>query len=148
MKIEVQLSVNAPALYQLLIQSAKHDIKTIHPEVEDEAIQVGYTYEKSMRTRLGMDSATRLSLSSLDENKRYAYVVASGKGSYEVSYTLDSNADGVLVTYEESFDSDAKMQSWNYKLMSALYKRKSKKRMTAMLRQMEAFILEGGNLHA
>lgn len=142
MVIETTLDVSVEAFYALLVQSLYEDIKHHAPEVSLQELQTGFTYQKSLEGMMRQQALTKATIVSLVENKEYIGSFESQKGITTLAYHLDGNDNQTFLRYEETFEGFKGLTNLNYNFVSNFYKKRTKKRMLQLFKNMEAYLLE------
>jgi hypothetical protein len=137
----VTRTVNADigVYWSTLMRGLRNDIDASNPNhIKFEDIGEGYSYKKKMGNRLGQEGDVKVTITSLKENAEYAAEFHSVQGTNSLSYKLEPIDEGQFkVIYEEDFSSEKRFNDWNFKLMSFLYGRGSKKRANQILDRIE-----------
>ncbi|MDR1033362.1 MAG: DUF3284 domain-containing protein [Bifidobacteriaceae bacterium] len=130
---------NINTYWRVLMQGLRNDIDMSNPNhVKFEDIGVGYSYTKKMGNRLGQRGDVLVTITALKENDEYAAEFHSVQGTNTLSYKLDPVDDNSFtVTYTEGFSSEKRFNDWNFKIVSFLYNRGSKKRANSILDRVE-----------
>jgi hypothetical protein len=137
----VTRTVNADigVYWSTLMRGLRNDIEMSNPNhIKFDEIGEGYSYRKKMGNRLGQEGDVTVTITALKENDEYAADFHSVQGTNTLSYKLDPiDADSFTVTYTEDFASEKRFNDWNFRLMSFLYGRGSKKRANQILDRVE-----------
>ncbi|MBF0599643.1 DUF3284 domain-containing protein [Coriobacteriaceae bacterium] len=64
----------------------------------------GTTWQRPMVTKMGQTVTATVSVEEYEDGHAYASSVQAGDGTYLVRYGLEANGEGVIVSYEETFD--------------------------------------------
>ena len=142
MELKVNMDVSADEFFNVLAESIIYDIKeSTNKTITRDKIRKGYSYTKTLKTRLGKDGKVKVTIKDFDDSK-YVASFLSSQGENIVSYEVEELDDKSLnVKYTEAFIGDSKMKSANFSIMSFLFKRGNKKRGYKSLNQIENVII-------
>lgn len=140
MVVELTLEVSVSKVYEVLVDSLLQEVKTIHPNIKKADIKTGFTYKKTMTGMMKQQASTTVKIDELMENQSYKASIQSERGISTISYQLTGDENSCHVSYDEDFSSDKMLTNLNYKLVSTFYKKKSRKKVVRMLRQIESYI--------
>ena len=142
MIIEMTLDVQSQDLYALIFKSLFEDVHKCNPRIKKSDLVSGLTYNKKIVGKMKQQAVTEAKIESLVEGIEYVGSFASTKGTTTIAYKLESHENHTNISYEETFKANKFLTGLNYKLVSTFYKRKSKKRMITMFKNMEAYLLQ------
>jgi len=142
MKLISEMNVRADALFEVLIQSLKHDIaQATGKEVSRKDLVAGFTYDKMMMSKLGKSSPATATIVDLTEPTVYHMKFTNNKGENHVIYNIRSLDNGrIEVTYEETYTGMKKFDELNNKVMGHIFKKSSEKRVRMLLEGMKNYI--------
>lgn len=138
MEIRREMHGNIEKCFSLIQESCINDIKqTTEKNVNAEDLQ-GYSYQKRLNTKMGVSGHVTVEILAFEAPIRYHASFTSAQGVNMVTYDLQKQSeDAFVLTYGEAFTSSSKSKSFNFKIMSRLYKRSSTKRANLLLDQLE-----------
>jgi len=142
MEVEVKIKATAEELFSLLMDSVKHDIKqSTGKDVKTKELVSGYTYSKNLTNKLGKEGAASGVLTIIEPPFVYEAAFTSSRGVNRLSYKLVPLADGMLnVTYTEIYEPINRNSELNFKFVNFFYRKSFKKRITHMIKMMEAHL--------
>ena len=142
MELKVNMDVSAPEFFDVLEESIIYDIKeSTNKTITRDKIRKGYSYNKTLKTRLGKDGKVRVTIKDFNDSK-YVASFLSSQGENIVSYEVEELDDKSLnVKYTEEFIDDSTMKKANFSIMSFIFKRGNKKRGYRSLKQIENVII-------
>lgn len=142
MKVELQLQVTQQQIFDLLTKSILTDIETTTGKSLPVDQINGFSYTKSITTKLGVANQVDIIISSYIVPSVYEAKAISKDGEYVFRYDLSPVDDtNCQVTYTETFDSPKWFLRLNQSIFSMLYLKKSKQRLIGSIRYMEHMIL-------
>lgn len=142
MVCEVILDVKRKDVYEVIMDSVYNELKTMNPNIKKSDIKGGYTYHKNLNGMMKQKADVEVKIHHVDPNKRYHVSFKSQRGETSVDYRLSDTEEGTtLVAYEETFKGNGTMNQMNYNLMNRFYAKKSRKKVIALLRNIENYIL-------
>lgn len=141
MIVTKKLNVHENDFFDFLETSLKHDIKLSTGKTVKE-INTGYVYEKQLANKLKQQGNVKVTIEKFDRPFQYIGKVYSNQGFNYMTYTVEKIDDeNINVSYEEEFLSDRKLMNLNYKFVSNIYKKRTLRRMEAMLLNIELNII-------
>lgn len=142
MEVEVKIKATAAEMFDLLMNSAKHDIEqATGEEILLDDLVSGYTYEKKLVNKLGSEGNATGTLAKIEKPHIYEAEFSTIRGVNKLSYELKPLEDGYLnVIYKEHYEPISKNAELNFKFTNFFYKNSVKKRMVRMIYMMEAHI--------
>lgn len=128
--------------FDIIMEALLSDIETETGEsVNAEEITEGFRYIKKLTNRFGNEGNIEVTINSLDVPNYYEAHFQSQQGLNELSYELiDKGEDIFELIYKESFEGEKSSYNLNFKLMSFLFKRSSKKRVKLMLDKLQVLL--------
>lgn len=144
--MEVSRTINGSTeqCYNLLMESLCMDIKASTGEALDQnEINEGFTYQKTLRSRMGNSGVVTVTVLELKQSARYRVRFESAQGTNELSYELiPVDKASFTLKYEESYHSHKKSKMLNFKLMERFYRKGSRKRINLLFDQIEGLLKE------
>ncbi len=142
MEVSQKLNVEATEFFHALASSVAYDISQATGEkVDPDQIYSGYSYKKRIKNKMGQESHVDVVIKQFVSPTCYEADFCSSQGTNVIFYEIQDSKDGnIVVHYRERFKGDSTSGSLNYKIVSWLYQRSSKKRISRMLLSMESFI--------
>lgn len=143
MQIIEKLNCNAEAFYDLMIQSLVQDIENAtHKKVDGDTLKSGYKYHKKSAQRKGVGSEITVKIVTLKRPSDYVARFTTVIDTTDVSYHVKKDGEGCIVTYTEEYKQiNVKPRpGWQVKLVE----KRSKRRASKMLKQVEKYILQNG----
>jgi hypothetical protein len=140
MKVSISIEASASAFYNLLMDSIIHDIKqATNKKVTMKDLVSGYKYKKKLTSKMGKHEKATVKLLKIERPYCYEASFTNARGTNIIGYYIKEEDEGYIeVTYSEEYTNNK--GQLNFKLMSLLYQRRSKKRITNLLRQMEIYL--------
>lgn len=144
METEQILKVSADDFFDLLFNSICHDISAaLGEEVDKSLVSTGYTYSKKLTTRLGTKGKSSVTIDELTRPTAYKASFNTPQGLNTIAYEIEETDPGqIKVKVTESFTAASKWTELNFKIISPLFRKSSKKRVARTLQAMEAYIIE------
>lgn len=144
MEVIEQLKVSKEQFFYQLLYSVQMEIEnTTNSKISIKDIKKGYSYQKKMTTKVNTSGVVKVIIDDVIENEVYRMRVVTSRGDTITEYRIQEiEPNKIKVTYREEFISSSKYATWNYKLMSYPYVKRGKKKISAMLQAIEAYILE------
>jgi hypothetical protein len=137
MIVDLRLAVSAQELFEVIERSLKADLS------EQTELKSGVVFQKTIRNKLGQSIPQTVRVIAYETERLYAVEFTQAENQYTVSYELKAlSPSETEVRYEQKFESGLKLKQMNYRLLSLLYERGSRKRLITMLKQMERYIIE------
>lgn len=145
MELKERLNVSAEAFFDAVVQSVVYDAGNAQQKTVTEAdLKKGYSYKKTMKNQLGQKGNVLVTIDEFERPVRYAVSFESRQGRNCIDYQVTDCGDGsIVVYYREDFAGSSASRSWNYRLLSGLYRKKAQKRVVRMLHAMETYIKNG-----
>lgn len=142
MEVSRKLNVEATEFFNALASSVAYDItQATGKKVSPDQIYSGFRYKKKMKNKMGQESHVDVVIRQFVSPSCYEADFRSSQGTNVIFYEIEDSKDGnIVVHYRERFEGDSTSGSLNYKIVSWLYQRSSKKRISRMLSSMESFI--------
>ncbi len=142
MEVSQKLNVEAKEFFDALASSVAYDITQATGEkVNPDQIYSGFRYHKKMKNKMGQESHVDVVIKQFVAPSCYEVNFRSSQGTNVIFYEIQDSKDGnIVVHYKERFEGENTSNSLNYKLVSWLYQKGSKKRISRMLSSMESFI--------
>lgn len=142
MEVSQKLNVEAKEFFLCLASSVAYDItQATGKKVNPDQIYSGFRYTKKMKNRMGQESHVDVVIKQFVSPSCYEANFRSSQGTNVIFYEIKDSKDGnIVVHYKERFEGEKTSNSLNYKVVSWLYQRSSKKRISRMLSSMETFI--------
>lgn len=126
-------------IYEDIVQSTKQDAI----QRNGDEICEGYQYEKKVLNRMQKYEPVKVCIEQLKDGI-YEASFESAQGKNSLSYRYEKKGDyDIEVTYEETYYGVNTSTEISFKFFSLLTKRSNKKRMMALLKQIEKTIQEG-----
>ena len=128
--------------FQLIMDALISDIEAETGEaVNQTEIGEGFTYIKKLTNRFGNEGNVEVLINKLDAPNYYEAQFLSQQGLNTLSYELnDKDEEAFDLIYKEEFEGEKASYNLNFKLMSFLFKRSSKKRVKIMLDQLQVLL--------
>lgn len=144
MRVVCHLEVDANSFFDYLQLAIEEDVKqTSEKKIRKLDIKEGFTYTKKIKTKTKQMDKTKVTIEKFKRPTCYRVRFDGSQGQNYIYYEIHEDTEGGIdVIYEESFHSAQKSKSWNYRLLSKLFERSSRKRILRNLRGVEAYILE------
>ena len=138
MKVTETLSCSKQAFFDVLYDSIAWDVReSTGSDVSFEELQNGFSYVKTMKSALGSEQKTKISIVEFAQNNRYVARYVTDRGTDEVSYEIEDLGDGAIrVTYRERFEGATRWMTLNYKLLGCIAQLGGKRRIRQMLQAM------------
>lgn len=128
--------------FDIIMDALLLDIGSVKEEkltVED--IQDGFTYSKKLKNKFGNEDRVDVTIIKLDVPNYYEAQFQSRDGLNVLSYELKDKEDGIFdLIYKEDFKSEKTSHNLNFKVMSFVFSRSSKKRVKLMLDQLQVLL--------
>lgn len=142
MELKQNLQLGAKEFFDAIAKSVSYDVsQAVGKTVKPEQLYSGFRYTKKMKNKVGRSGDVQVIIKQFNAPVNYEAVFRSAQGENFVSYHIEELQGGsIMVHYEEGYEGDSTAKSLNYKLMSKLYDRKARKRVTQMLKSMEQYI--------
>jgi hypothetical protein len=140
MKVTRHIEGDYTACWKVLMDGFINDVASATGRrLRRRDIVKGYSYDKKMTGRIGKAGLVKITLTGLIPDQFYEASFESRQGVNTLSYQLvPQGAEEFDIVYEEHFKSPRRMTDWNYKIMSFLYSRGSKKRINKVLDKVQA----------
>lgn len=139
---EIDLCVKRKDVYEVIMDSVFNELQATDPNIKKEEIKGGYTYHKNLNGMMNQKADVEVKIHHVDPNKRYNVSFKSQRGVTEIDYRLSDTEDGnTHVIYEETFTGEGKANQWNYNFMNRFYTKRSQKKVIALLKNIESYIL-------
>lgn len=101
----------------------------------------GFTYSKILNNKFGNRDKAEVTIMKLDVPNYYEAHFKSHDSLNVLSYELKAKDDGMFdLIYNEKFKSDKVSHNLNFKIMSFVFSRSSKKRVKSMLDQLQVLL--------
>lgn len=142
MELRVQLKVSANEVYDQLLNLITEDVKiSTGKSVSVDKLQKDFSYKKSIKNQLGMEVPVKVTINELSRPTRYTASIKCKNETNTMDYLLCDKANGVEITFKESFKSTSILRNLNYFFASLVYSKRSKKKMRAQFAHLEQLIL-------
>lgn len=142
MEVVRQIEGDINDFFDKVEESLLIDIKTSTGNcININEIVSGFTYFKELTSQLGRCGKVKVIINEYTRPIKYSVSFISVQGENTLSYEakpIDKNKFQLI--YSENFKGSSKVNSWNYKLMSKLYKRSSIKKANLVLNNIELMI--------
>lgn len=142
MEVVRQIEGNINDFFDRVEESLLADIKTsTGNSININEIVSGFTYFKELTSQLGKRGKVKVIINECTRPIKYSVSFISIQGENTLSYEakpIDENKFELI--YSENFKGSSKANSWNYKVMSKLYKRSSIKKANLVLNNIELMI--------
>lgn len=144
MEVKQKLSVSAKDFFDALATSIAYDVsQAVGKKVSPTQLYPGYRYKKKMKNKVKREGDVDVVIKQFQPPECYEARFRSAQGTNIITYKIEDCKDGnIIVHYSEGFEGGSTAKSLNYKLMSWLYVRGAKKRISRMLLSMEGYIKE------
>lgn len=144
MEVKQKLNVSAKDFFDALATSIAYDVsQAVGKKVSPTQLYPGYRYKKKMKNKVRREGDVDVVIKRFASPDCYEARFRSAQGTNIISYEIEDCKDGnIIVHYSERFEGGSTSKSLNYKLMSWLYVRGAKKRISRMLLSMEGYIKE------
>lgn len=105
-------------------------------------IKEGYSYNKKIMNKTGKSGNVITRIEKL-ESGLYQVAIESKNGINYIQYAYQDTPDNtILLTYSESFETESKLKDWNHSIMSKLYSKSTRRRVTVLLDQIDHLMQE------
>lgn len=147
MEVNQKLKVGATEFFDALAASIAYDVsQAVGKKVSPSQLYPGYRYKKKMKNKVRQEGDVDVVIKQFQSPTAYEARFQSAQGTNFITYRIEDNKDGsITVHYAEGFEGGSASKSLNYKLISWIYLRGAKKRITRMLTAMETYIKEQRN---
>lgn len=142
MEVIRQMEGNINDFFDKLEESLLTDIKTSTGNLVDiNEIVSGFTYFKELTSQLGKCGKVKVIINEYTRPIKYSVSFISIQGENTLSYEAkEMDKNRFEIKYSENFEGSSKANSWNYKVMSKLYKRSSVKKANLVLNNIQLMI--------
>ena len=142
MHIEKNLDVSASDFFDLLTHSALADVKAHLPDTTE--LTQSLTYSKKILTKLGQQATANVTILAYDTPTTYQVAFESVRGTNTLGYTLTPTGEQTCtVAVTEAFKGHNSFADTNHAIMSFFMKKRTHKRLHALLDAMVAHIKAG-----
>lgn len=147
MIIKKTMNTTVQKLHDFILEMVVQDIRNTSNEqscqtINTSDIKEGFTYTKSILNKTGKQGSVKTRIETLKPGQyQVSFTSANGVNTVQYSYN-QSSEDDIELVYEEHFESDAKLKNMNHAFMSTLYKRSNRRRINALLNQIEQLVNE------
>lgn len=142
MEVSQKLKVGATEFFDALASSVAYDIaQATAKEISPEQIHSGFCYKKRMKNKVGQKSYVDVVIKQFVAPVCYEADFRTSQGTNVISYKIEESNDGnIVVHYRESFEGENTLGALNYKIVSWLYNKSTKRRISRLLSSMESYI--------
>lgn len=140
MEIIRDMHVSASTLMNHLVASLHLEIK--QHNIDETDLKSGLVYTKMMTNKFGQGGEVKVTIVTLTDEE-YTAKFETTQGTNQLSYLIEPIDDHhCRLVYREEFETHQKMSSLNYKLMSTLFNRRNKKRVNALLLNIDNYLVQ------
>ena len=141
MQITEVLHVSYEQFHIFLQEMVLNDVKQVLQE-DIKEVKEGFHYSKRLRNQMQKEEQVEVVIEQLRDEK-YQVAFLSSQGKHIISYAYHPvNAHDTQVLYEESYDGVNTSTQLSHTLFAWLAKRGNKKKIKALLKQIERMIQE------
>lgn len=142
MEVRKELKVSAEEFFQVLATSVAYDVsQATGKTVSESQLYSGYRYEKKMKNKVRREGDVDVVITQFVSPVCYEARFTSSQGTNVISYQMETTEQGnTMVHYQEGFEGSTASKSLNYRLVSWMYERNARKRISNMLEAMEHHI--------
>lgn len=143
MFLEKNLNVSRESFFKQISLSIVNEVfKYTGKSIEINEIKSGLSYTKSMSTKVGTKGDIKVTIEEYSEPNLYKVKFEGKEDINYLSYILEEiNQNECKVKYMEEFVTDSKIKNMNYKWISKLYDRGSKKKVNNIINNIESYII-------
>lgn len=143
MEITRIMEVSKQEFSDFIVEMIIADIKNCTgKDVDKKEIVSGYTYQKELTTQLGKKTLVTTKLLEIVPGSYKAQFSSIG-GENTLTYEYHETGESQIeVNYVEDYIAATKTNEYNFKLMSFIQGKKTKKKINNMLENMERYIIE------
>lgn len=144
MEVNQKLNVGAKEFFDALAVSVAYDVsRTVGKKVNPSQLYPGYRYQKKMKNKVRQEGDVDVVIKQFSSPDCYEARFKSSQGTNFILYKIEDMKDGnVMIHYSEGFEGKNTFRALNHKLISWLYLRGARKRISRMLLSMESYIKE------
>lgn len=105
-------------------------------------LKAGISYQKKMNASRGGAIHTEVLIKEFEKNKKYTAQFTTYEGVNTLSYSLEKVSDTeCLVTYEENYSANKKLNGWNAKLVSIVLGFSHKNKVKKIFKNIENYVV-------
>ena len=131
------LNISAQDFFDVIEESLYNDMQKTSNQVN---IESGMSYKKNLKNKLGQLSEVEICIEKYERPNIYSSKIQKSKENNYITYEVNKiDENNIEVKYTEDYIAHNKMKNLNYKAILVLYKKKSIKRMTMIIENIERY---------
>lgn len=144
MDVLLNLDVSSEEFFNFLTLSVVKDVKeSTNKNISQKDIVKGFHYTKQLANKLKREGSAKVIIRRFVANEIYEAGFETNQGLNTITYEVETLDDNTIdVKYTEDYIASDKIKGWNYNLVNMFYEKRAKKKAIALIRNIEAYILQ------